>query len=157
MQWCCLDDHIAYADLYNWSFYSFKLSLSHCNFVFFCIGAKVKVECRRKATGETTSSFEGTTDHTGTYNILVDGEHEDEICESVLISSPESGCKATLQGREKAPLFLSHNNGIASATRYANALGFQKDTPLPVCAQLLKAYELDDEEENWVCRLVLLR
>ncbi|XP_074589750.1 major pollen allergen Lol p 11-like [Curcuma longa] len=111
-------------------------------------GAKVKVECRQKATGETTSSFEGTTDHTGTYNILVAGEHEDEMCESMLVSSPESGCKATLQGREKAPVFLSSNNGIASATRYANSLGFQKDTPLPECAQLLKVYELDDEEEN---------
>ncbi|RWW57099.1 hypothetical protein BHE74_00036136 [Ensete ventricosum] len=44
-------------------------------------------------------------------------------------------------GRERARVFLSRNNGIASDTRYANSLGFQKDTPLSVCAELLKNYE----------------
>ncbi|WOK93320.1 hypothetical protein Cni_G02017 [Canna indica] len=104
-------------------------------------GAKVRVECRLKATGEKTCSFEGTTDHTGTYNILVADEHEHETCQAVVVSSPIIGCKAVLQGREKAPVFLSHNNGIASDTRYANALGFQKDTPVPFCAELLKTYD----------------
>ncbi|RRT82892.1 hypothetical protein B296_00016951 [Ensete ventricosum] len=106
-----------------------------------CAGAKVRIECRSKATGAKTCNFEGTTDLTGTYNILVADEHEHEICESVLVSSPESRCKTPLQGRERARVFLSRNNGIASDTRYANSLGFQKDTPLSVCAELLKTYE----------------
>ncbi|CAL9073319.1 unnamed protein product [Musa textilis] len=104
-------------------------------------GAKVRIECRSKATGAKTCKVEGTTDHTGTYNILVADEHEHEICESVLVSSPESRCKTPLQGRERARVFLSRNNGIASDTRYANSLGFQKDTPMSVCAELLKTYE----------------
>ncbi|RWV85235.1 hypothetical protein BHE74_00046362, partial [Ensete ventricosum] len=100
------------------------------------------VECRSEVTGAKTCSFEGTTDHTGTYNILVADEHDDhEICESLLISSPESGCNTALQGRERAPVFLSHNNGIASGTRFANSLGFLKDTSLPGCSELLKSYE----------------
>lgn len=45
-------------------------------------GPNVRVECRSKATGTKTCSFDGTTDHTGTYNILVADEHEHEICES---------------------------------------------------------------------------
>ncbi|RWW32011.1 hypothetical protein BHE74_00018852, partial [Ensete ventricosum] len=56
----------------------------------------------------------GTTDHTGTYNILVADEHEHEICESVLIRSPVSRSKTALPGRERAQLFLSCNNDIAS-------------------------------------------
>ena len=102
----------------------------------------MSVECRSRITGAKTCSFDGTTDHTGTYNILIADEHDDhEICESVLVSSPESGCKTALQGRERAPVFLSHNNGIASDTRFANSLGFLKDTSLPVCTELLKSYE----------------
>ncbi|CAL9137282.1 unnamed protein product [Musa acuminata var. zebrina] len=97
-----------------------------------------EVECRSKVIGTTICSFEGTTDHTGTYNILVADEHENEICESVLISSPASGCKTALQGRERAQVFLTHNNGIASDTRYTNSLRFLKDSSLPVCAQLLQ-------------------
>ncbi|KAJ8492381.1 hypothetical protein OPV22_014102 [Ensete ventricosum] len=105
-------------------------------------GARVRVECRSEVTGAKTCSFEGTTDHTGTYNILVADEHDDhEICESLLVSSPESGCNTVLQGRERAPVFLSHNNGIASGTRFANSLGFLKDTSLPGCSELLKSYE----------------
>ncbi|CAL9090815.1 unnamed protein product [Musa textilis] len=110
--------------------------------IHFC--ANVRVECRSEATGTKTCSIDGTTDHTGTYNILVaadEREHEHEICESMHISSPENGCKTTLQGRERARVFLSHNNGIASNTRYVNSLGFQKDTPLPACTELLKSYE----------------
>lgn len=96
------------------------------------------VECRSKVIGTTICSFEGTTDHTGTYNILVADEHENEICVSVLISSPASGCKTALQGRERAQVFLTHNNGIALDTRYTNSLCFLKDSSLPVCAQLLQ-------------------
>ncbi|URD88148.1 hypothetical protein MUK42_27283 [Musa troglodytarum] len=60
-------------------------------------GAKVRIKCRSKVIGSTVCSFEGTTDHTGTYNILVANEHENGICESVLISSPASRCKTALQ------------------------------------------------------------
>ena len=102
----------------------------------------MSVECRSRITGAKTCSFDGTTDHTGTYNILIADEHDDhEICESVLVSSPESGCKTVLRGRERARVFLSRNNGIASDTRFANSLGFTKDTPLSICTQLLKKYE----------------
>ncbi|XP_062205927.1 pollen-specific protein C13-like [Phragmites australis] len=106
-------------------------------------GAKVRVDCKSKATGAKTCSFEGHTDRTGTYNILVDDEHEHELCESVLVSSPDMGCAKVVAGRERAPVFLTSNNGVASNVRLANTLGFQKDVALPRCAQILKMYEED--------------
>ncbi|CAM0957070.1 unnamed protein product [Alopecurus aequalis] len=108
-------------------------------------GAKVRVECKSKLTGTKTCSFEGHTVHTGTYNIPVDDEHEHELCESVLVSSPDMGCAKLVAGRERAPVFLNNNNGVASNVRLANALGFQKDTPLAACAQILKMYEEVDD------------
>ncbi|KAJ0987366.1 hypothetical protein J5N97_005722 [Dioscorea zingiberensis] len=107
-------------------------------------GAKVRVECHDKTTKAKTCNFEGVTDHTGTYNIDVVDEHEHEVCESVLLSSPHPECGSLVSGRERAPVFLTHNNGIASDTRFANALGFQKSTPLAECAKLQKLYEQYD-------------
>ncbi|CAD6204812.1 unnamed protein product [Miscanthus lutarioriparius] len=113
---------------------------------FFVItGAKVRVDCKSKTTGAKTCSFEGHTDRTGTYNILVADEHEHELCESVLVSSPDKGCANVVAGRERAPVFLTSNNGIASNIRLANALGFQKDVALPRCAQILEMYQDEDD------------
>lgn len=106
-----------------------------------CPGAKVRVECRTKATGAKTCGFDGVTDKTGTYKILVEDEHEHEICESVLVESPDRSCNKVVMGRERAPVFLTNNNGIASNTRFANALGFEKDVPLAFCASLMKQYD----------------
>ncbi|ONK75526.1 uncharacterized protein A4U43_C03F17810 [Asparagus officinalis] len=103
--------------------------------------AKVRVQCRTRATSEKTCSFDGVTDATGTYKILVADEHEHDICESVLISSPDGSCQKIVQGRERAQVFLTHNNGMASDTRFANALGFERKTPFAFCAQLMKQYE----------------
>lgn len=104
-------------------------------------GAKVRIECRARSTGIQTYNAEGSTDERGVYRIPVTGEHEHEICESVLVSSPHSGCAVALKGRERARVHLTRNNGIASETRFANSLGFEKDTPLPACGELLKQYE----------------
>ena len=103
-------------------------------------GAKVRVECKSRKTGAETCNFEGVTDETGSYKILVEDEHEHEICESVLVESPRPECSKLLDGRERARVFLTRNNGIASDVRYANALGFVKDTPMALCGELMKQY-----------------
>ncbi|KAJ6805312.1 putative pollen-specific protein C13 [Iris pallida] len=106
-------------------------------------GAKVRVECRTRDTNKNTCNFDGVTDSTGTYNILVADEHEHEICESVLVSSPDSACSAPVMGRERARVFLTHNNGIASNKRFANTMGFKKEVPLAWCSELMKMYEVE--------------
>jgi hypothetical protein len=105
----------------------------------------VRVDCKSKTTGANTCSFEGHTDRTGTYNILVADEHEHELCESILVSSPDKGCSNVVVGRERAPVFLTSNNGVASNIRLANALGFEKDVALPRCAQILKMYQDEND------------
>lgn len=103
------------------------------------------VKCRNIKSDKTTYSCEGVTDHSGTYKIPISGDHENEICETVLVSSPQTGCTTVAPGRDRARLALTHNNGIASDNRYANNLGFVKDAPLAGCAELLKQYqEFDD-------------
>ncbi|KAL5982128.1 hypothetical protein ACLOJK_016197 [Asimina triloba] len=104
-------------------------------------GAKVSVECRERESGKPTFTTEGVTDHTGTYMIPVTDDHDDEICETVLKSSPQADCATVAPGRERARVFLCSNNGIVSHTRFANNLGFQKNTPLAGCAQVLKQYQ----------------
>ncbi|XP_031486317.1 pollen-specific protein C13-like [Nymphaea colorata] len=106
-------------------------------------GAKVRVECRDRATGQLTYGIAGVTDATGTYRIPVEEERPDEICEAILISSPQPGCTELEKGRERASILLTSNSGISSPTRYANSLGFIKDTPLPVCTQLSQLYEIE--------------
>ncbi|KAK1287347.1 Pollen-specific protein C13 [Acorus calamus] len=108
-------------------------------------GAKVRVECRLRETGEVTYTVDGVTDNTGSYKIQVVDDHEDEYCESVLLWSPQSGCAVLEPGRERARVVLSHNTGIVSNKRIANNLGFQSDTTLPECAQLLAQYQEVEE------------
>jgi hypothetical protein len=112
---------------------------------FFTAGAKVRVDCKSKTTSEKPCSFEGHTDHTGAYNILVSDEHEHELCESVLVSSPDMSCAKAVAGRERAPVFFTNNNGVMSNVRMANALGFQKDVALSGCSQIMKMYEEVDD------------
>ncbi|KAK1314562.1 Pollen-specific protein C13 [Acorus calamus] len=104
-------------------------------------GAKVRVECHLRETGEVTYTVDGVTDNTGSYKIQVADDHEDEYCESVLLWSPQNGCAVLEPGRERARVVLSRNTGIVSNKRIANNLGFQSDTQLPECAQLLAQYQ----------------
>ncbi|RWR93020.1 pollen-specific protein [Cinnamomum micranthum f. kanehirae] len=108
-------------------------------------GARVMVKCRDIKSDKTTYSCEGVTDGTGTYKIPISGDHENEVCETVLVSSPQQDCATVAPGRDRARLALAHNNGIVSDNRYANNMGFMKDAPLAGCTDLLKQYqEFDD-------------
>ena len=90
-------------------------------------------------------SIEGVTDSTGTYNILVEDDHQDQICSSVLVSSPVADCKSADPGRSCASLVLTRNNGVINDKQYANAMGFLKDQPLSGCSELLKQYLESDQ------------
>ncbi|CAA6656427.1 unnamed protein product [Spirodela intermedia] len=81
-------------------------------------------------------TVEGTTDATGTYHLKVADDHEDELCEVVLVESPT----------DRARILLTHNSGLATNVRLANSLGFLKEEPLPSCGVLLAQYQLGDDE-----------
>ncbi|XXG70667.1 hypothetical protein AAC387_Pa07g0099 [Persea americana] len=106
-------------------------------------GAKVKVVCRNDTTGEMTYSGNGVTDSSGTYNLEVDNDHEEEICQVELVESPLKDCKEVREGMNRARVVLTNNMGIVSNIRYPNSLGFFKSTPLPGCHELLDSYFLE--------------
>ncbi|PIA48077.1 hypothetical protein AQUCO_01400577v1 [Aquilegia coerulea] len=104
-------------------------------------GAKVRVVCKTRDSLQPVFSCDAFTDSTGSYSVTVAYDHEDQICESVLISSPQKNCAAIMPGRERANVILTNNNGIISYNRFANNLGFVRDEPLAACTNIKKLYE----------------
>ncbi|GLT74446.1 hypothetical protein SLA2020_462450 [Shorea laevis] len=109
-------------------------------------GASVRVECKNRRTGELVYTRDGETDSTGTYKITVNEDHEDQVCDCMLVRSSQPDCAKMSMGRERARVILTNFNGIASNNRYANAMGFEKDEPESGCAEVLKLYQ--DAEED---------
>lgn len=113
--------------------------------MIFNVGAKVRIECKDSKTLGIKYSAEGVTDSTGTYKITVAYDRGDEICDAVLVSSPDPFCSAPNKGRDRARVILTRANGLISDTRFANNMGFLRKQPLGGCTQLLKMY-LDTDE-----------
>jgi hypothetical protein len=109
--------------------------------------ARVRVECKDRKTLVLLYSKEATTDHSGTYEILVDDDHEDQMCDCLLVHSPQNDCSKLAPGRDRARVVLTRYNGIVSDTRFANAMGFVKDEADAGCTQVLKQYQEADEED----------
>lgn len=104
----------------------------------------MRVECKDRNSLQKVMSVEGVTDSSGTYNIEIQNDREDEICESVLISSPVGDCKTHDKGRSRASVVLTRSqNAVLTPIHYANSMGCLQDVALPVCQQLLKYYFSD--------------
>ncbi|KAK9272831.1 hypothetical protein L1049_003209 [Liquidambar formosana] len=108
-------------------------------------GARVRIECKDRDSLQLVYSIEAVTDSTGTYSIRVDDDHQDQLCDSVLVSSPQADCASADPGRDRARVILTRYNGLLTDNRFANAMGFLKDQPLSGCTELLKQYQDDDE------------
>lgn len=108
-------------------------------------GAKVKVECKDRKSLNVVYSAEAYTDSTGTYEITISDDHEDELCDAILVESPLRGCSKVDPGRDRSRLSLTRNNGLVSDYRYANAMGFSKAEPASGCTELLKQYQESDD------------
>ncbi|CAH1427809.1 unnamed protein product [Lactuca virosa] len=107
-------------------------------------GAKVRVECRDRNSMNLRYTMDAVTDATGTYHIEVGTDHGDQKCECTLVGSPDPGCGKPNIGRHRATVILTSNNGMNYGARYANAMGFLKDTALAGCPQLIKSYFPED-------------
>ncbi|KAL6650690.1 hypothetical protein ACP70R_009615 [Stipagrostis hirtigluma subsp. patula] len=110
-------------------------------------GAKVRLECKHFGTNVVERAIDGVTDETGTYKIELKDSHEEDICEVVLVKSPLTSCSEVQAFRDRARVVLTTNLGICDNLRLANPLGYFKDVPLPVCAELLKQLDVADDEE----------
>ncbi|XP_015646043.2 pollen-specific protein C13, partial [Oryza sativa Japonica Group] len=113
--------------------------------------ARVRLECRHymSASGSVERSAEGTTDATGHYRmelVEVDNRGAELVCAVALLSSPVTECHEMEVGRDRAPVTLVQDVGLATMVRRANPLGFLQTIlqtrPLPICGDLLKSYAL---------------
>ncbi|MQM10576.1 hypothetical protein Taro_043470 [Colocasia esculenta] len=97
-----------------------------------------------------TYMADGVTDREGKYRIEVDGEHDDEIYESVLVSSPKSVCATPLTGRDRSRVVLSHANSIVSNKPIANNLGFQRVATMDSCSEITRETQERSEKKKVV-------
>ncbi|KAI4337721.1 hypothetical protein L6164_016103 [Bauhinia variegata] len=108
-------------------------------------GAEVIVECKDRTSMDVVYRKQGKTDSAGSYKILVDEDHVDQLCDVKLLSSPQKDCKVASPGRDQARVILTRNNGIVSDDRFANNMGFMKDEAVSGCDEVLRSYqEFDD-------------
>ncbi|KAA0064823.1 protein DOWNSTREAM OF FLC [Cucumis melo var. makuwa] len=112
-----------------------------CSVYLFLNGAKVRIECKDRNSMEVRYTHEATTDSTGSYTLLVSEDHGDELCDAVLVSSPQEKCSSVAEGRDRARVILTRYNGIASNDRYVNAMGFAIDEPMSGCNQVMSQYQ----------------
>ncbi|KAI5657340.1 hypothetical protein M9H77_26133 [Catharanthus roseus] len=107
-------------------------------------GATVRLECREPVGNQLKFSADGVTDASGNYKLKVVGDHEDEVCQVVLIQSPRQDCNEIPKEafeQLSSRITLTDNSGIADPVRHANPLGFMVKEAVPECLQLYK--ELD--------------
>ncbi|CAN4085150.1 unnamed protein product [Withania somnifera] len=109
-------------------------------------GTKVRIECRHRVrvTEAPIYTVEGMTNSEGEYNILVNSDRGDDVCDVVLVKSPDPNCAKPNAGRDRSRVMLTRNNGIISDIRFANAMGFLRDEPLTSCTQILQQYQLTE-------------
>lgn len=110
------------------------------------LDVKVKLECRHRRTQGILYSADAKTDATGSYEIFVANDQKDNICDTMLVSSPHPRCKLADPGRDRSRVVLTSNNGVVSNERYANNLGFTVEEPMSFCAQLMQQYQLTEDE-----------
>lgn len=111
----------------------------------------MKIECRDREGGNVKYSSQAETNEKGAYTISVDGEHEEEICEVVLVKSSDPECSEVSKDpflKKSARVSLTMNNGIVSPVRLANPLGFMKKKPIPECAKVLSELGMSTSEEQ---------
>ncbi|XP_022773871.1 protein DOWNSTREAM OF FLC-like [Durio zibethinus] len=107
-------------------------------------GARVEINCYDRITLRLQYSIGALTDSTGTYNILVEDDHQDQLCYATLVSSPIPSCKIADPRRNKATVILTRSNGAIANLHYANAMGFLQEKAADGCQELLKKLLQDD-------------
>ncbi|CAI0447716.1 unnamed protein product [Linum tenue] len=124
-----------------------KVYCDTCNFGFetpkstSIAGATVRIVCKDRKSNKVVYQREGKTNSEGNYQIQVDEDHQDQVCDAKVVRSPQLDCFKTSSGRDQARVILTENNGIASRERYANAMGFSKEGTVAGCSQLLSLYQ----------------
>lgn len=101
------------------------------------------LECRKEDNNKNVTYVkEGRTDKNGIYNIPVDGDHEDEICEVNAEASGKGKCTEAMAS-DSDRIVLTDNMGASSLIRYVNPLGFMTKAVDSQCPKVFKELGLD--------------
>ena len=107
------------------------------------------MECRHFETQKLHDKAEATTDAGGWYRMDIGDDHQDEICEVMLLKSPEADCAEVERFRDRSRVPLTKNNGMEmGGVRYANPIAFFRKDPLADCGDILEKYDLKDASET---------
>ncbi|KAI3877353.1 hypothetical protein MKX03_026410 [Papaver bracteatum] len=88
-------------------------------------GAKVALECiNREGNNIAYTTEDVVTDEDGMYSIVVNGDHEDDVCEVLLKEIPRYDCNEVVPTRNQGRVAIIDNNGIDSPIRFMNSLAF---------------------------------
>ncbi|PHT30412.1 hypothetical protein CQW23_30006 [Capsicum baccatum] len=105
---------------------------------------RVGMQCRHPETEKVTITVTASTNSTGYYHMLIEGDHENEICETFLIHSPREDCREVPKegfARESSSVTLTNHNGIAGKYRESNPLFFLTKEVAPECAKEFREME----------------
>ncbi|XVF88023.1 hypothetical protein PTKIN_Ptkin19aG0016100 [Pterospermum kingtungense] len=101
-------------------------------------GATVKLECRNRTTESITYSREAVANEAGKYSIPVEGDHEEEICEVIVVKSTRDDCNEPMEAWSRARVVLTSKDGVVQPVRYANGIGYMKKEAVSGCAEVLR-------------------
>lgn len=104
------------------------------------------MQCKDRTTNDLVYSKLGRTDSSGSYTIFVDEDHENQICDAKLVSSPQHDCKEATPGRDQSRVILNRYNGIATDDRFVNNMGFMTKDVASGCDEILRQYQEFDNE-----------
>ncbi|XP_047319418.1 protein DOWNSTREAM OF FLC-like [Impatiens glandulifera] len=99
-------------------------------------GATVKIECTDREGLKVKYSVLGLSGLGGEYEMTIQGDRGDDICDAVLVSSPLTDCDEIDTRRSRASIILTRSNGLSSDVRPVNSMGFLLKQPLPICATM---------------------
>ncbi|MED6148687.1 hypothetical protein PIB30_055221 [Stylosanthes scabra] len=98
---------------------------------------KVTLECKRIDDEKNiTYTVETTTDKQGYYDLPVYGDHQDEICQVKTERSTHPKCKEPMKHLDTDRIMLTKNDGVSSAKRFVNPLGFMTRNIDARCVQI---------------------
>lgn len=106
----------------------------------------MKLVCKDRKTMAEIYTDIAVSDREGNYKFVVHEDHKDEMCDVMLVKSSDKSCPKISLGREKSRVILNHYNGIVSQIRHANNMGFEKEVSDVFCSELIKKYQVDEDE-----------
>ncbi|KAF9608949.1 hypothetical protein IFM89_012117 [Coptis chinensis] len=107
------------------------------------VGAGEAPETAQKESLHSPLTVKLTIHATTNSQLKVEGDHDEQICEVVLVKSHvDDYCSEIVLGLHRARVLITSNNGISSTTLHVNSLGFLKKQPLNFCPQIFRGMGL---------------